>query len=301
MHSFTINGLDMDRWTVLHGSTYQTDITMRRSSVVVNGMHGHIPAGTSKTDTPAFTFQLFPGIDTTRRSSAFLDTLTDDLRALLAMPTLKMRRNRSGMLSEATVALVGHNWDPDAFMCGEQTRVAVTVEIPGVFWRGLDWVTKTIPAGTSVIFDDSTGAVTDATVQFAGSAPDPMLTDLATGTGIGFIGTPGGTAAFVNAGDADAWSGTVSDWAPTATPLRGAVDYPGAGLLELTPTIGTAADFETDAPTPLGDLTWAEAAMTWGEADGPWDEPSVQHTSLLRGFRIHSTHAATIRYRRAYL
>lgn len=301
MHLYSINGLPMERWRVRRGTTVRTDISTRRSSVVVPGMHGHIAAGMITNEAPLLTLQLRPLLPPEQKSSKTLDDFADDLRALIGSPRLTIRRDFSGVIAEAEAALVSHTWDVSEFMCGRTERVNVTLEVPGVFWRGLDWVTKTIPAGSSVVFDDSTAPIVDAVVSFAGSAADPMLTDVVSGTGLGFIGTPGGNAAFVDAGTMQAWAGSAADWELAGSDLNSSVDYPGAGILQLWPTPGTAADWESDAPTPLGDLTWAEAAMTWGEADEPWGEPSGQHAPLQRGFRVRSTHAATIRFRRAYL
>lgn len=282
---YLVDGIDLSPIGTIQGTTWRPTISTARTEVTIPGRHGVYFHPRPRFEAPQVTLHLLVEADS---SVEDLWRAADRVSTTLAQPVTTLTRYFGSIRHEAVAQLVSTDFDPSQLKVGHFARATAVYTIPGVFWRGVGYEELRVPAGESTVQVDSTAPIVDAVVSFAGSAADPMLTDLTTGTGIGLIGTPGGARVFADAGTAQAWSGAAGNWAPTAASMSPRLDYPGAGMLQLTPSNVTAA------PT-LSGQTWAEAAVAWQDADVTWQPPDT-----VRSLRIHSTHAASIRFRRSY-
>ena len=236
-YTYSINGIDLDRWDVMLGTTHQLGATMARSVVSVPGMDGEIISGRSAAEAPLLTLVLDPK----KTATTTLDAAVDDLATLLSAPTITVQRITTGSTRQAVGVLVGHTWDPNMFYTDQLSSVSITLSIPGVWWRDTATADSTLVAGSNTLTTAVGSApITDAIIRFALDAANPSLTDVATGTGISVAYDA--TAAeyiFVDVDQLQAWKSTSSSqWTrPGSGLLDSSVSYPGPGPLRISPVL----------------------------------------------------------------
>lgn len=236
-YAYSINGIDLDRWDVMLGTTHQLNALMSRSVVSVPGMDGEIVSGRSVAEAPLLTLVLDPK----KTATATLDQMVDDLATLLAAPTITVQRVTTSSTRQAIGSLVGHTWDPNAFYTDQISSVTITLSIPGVWWRDTATADTALVAGSNTLTTAVGSApITDAIIRFALDAANPSLTDTATGTGISVAYDATATEyIYVDAGQLQAWKSTSSSqWTrPGSGLLDSSVSYPGPGPLRISPVL----------------------------------------------------------------
>jgi hypothetical protein len=171
-----------------------------------------------------------------------LDTLSADLSALLASPSLTVRRTGEGRVEEAPARLVSIAWD-DVFREGVFAGVTVVLALPEVFWRDQSTSDVALAAGSSNVSAlAGSGPITDAVLRWGPGSSGAVLkslTDVTTGTGVSVNYAPtAGEYVYVRLPDLRAWSSTSSTaWTPSGTNRSSLVDHPGPGPLQLWPTL----------------------------------------------------------------
>jgi hypothetical protein len=175
-----------------------------------------------------------------------LDTLSADLAALLASPSLTVRRTGEGRVEEAPARLVSIAWD-DVFREGVFAGVTVVLALPEVFWRDQSTSDVALAAGSSNVSAlAGSGPIVDAILRWGpgtmAGAVTKALTDVATGTGVTIDYAPAASEyLYLRLPDLRAWSTTSSTaWAPAGTNRTALADHPGPGPLQLWPTLPAA-------------------------------------------------------------
>ena len=240
--TYTVEGIDLDRWDLLLGTTYRLPVAAVLQSVGIPGRHGHLPVGLPTFSAPPMVCQLAP----TRPdgSLAEFERMNDALAALAGHPYPTMTRRVGEAVTQAKVRLLNVSWDPSAIEHGHTARATLTYEVPGVFWRDPAPTDVAVAAGThSVTALAGTAPVSDAVVRFdPGASSSRSLHDTTSDTGIQ-IDTAGVSGyAYVDLSTLAAWSSaSAAAWnIPGSGRLDAAVSYPAAGPLQLWPKVTEA-------------------------------------------------------------
>lgn len=238
--AWAVNGVDLgSRWVIEGGSLWRPPVTVRRSSVVIPGRHGVIPAGPVVFDEPTVSLTLFAGGAT----QAEVESFSADLVGLFSVPSLTVTRTSGGVSASAAAQLV--SIAPAGFWLGRGARFTVLLALPGVFLRGAVASSSAIPASadvTGVVVDSltgSTGPITDAIVRVSGPATAITVTDAATGTGLSWTGELAeGEYLYLGAEELVARRSSLpSAWLTSGVWVSGGLDYPVAGPLQLWPVM----------------------------------------------------------------
>ncbi len=241
-YTLHLNGRALSRWLVAAGTFFRPPVTVRSNLVTIPGRHGVMPVGPVVFDEPQLSIVLVPNTITGGEN---LDLLVADLSALLASPSLTVRRTAEGRVEEAPARLVSIAYD-EVFREGVFAGVTVVLALPGVFWRDQSTSDVAVAAGSSnVTALAGSGPITDAVLRWgpgSSGATLKSLTDTITGTGVSInYAPPSGEYVFLRLPDLRAWSTTTSTaWTPTGTNRTALVDHPGPGPLQLWPILPSA-------------------------------------------------------------
>lgn len=236
-----VNGRALSRWLVTAGTFFRPPVTVRSSLVTIPGRHGAVPVGGVVFDEPQVQIVLTPNTITTGEN---LDLLMADLAALLAAPSLTLRRTAEGRVEEAAARLVSITPE-ETFKEGVFASVVAVLALPGVFFRDQATTDVAVAAGSSVNVAGlaGSGPIVDAILRWGpgamAGAVTKALTDVATGTGVTIDYAPAASEyLYLRLPDLRAWSTTSSTaWAPAGTNRTALADHPGPGPLQLWPTL----------------------------------------------------------------
>lgn len=231
-----VNGVDLDRWAVMAGSTYRPPVSVSRSLVEVGSVHGVRSVGLPVYGEPQVVLNLAPGFDA---RTGVVDQDLADLSALLASPSLVLRRviEDASRTEEAAADLVSIS--PGEVPVFGYTHYTAALAIPGVFFRDVAPTDAAVAAGTVAVPTLAGSApIGDAVVRFAVGASRPSLLDVLSGTGVSVDYVAAATEyVYIDCAELTAWrTSSATQWTPGGTDVSGVVDFPAPGPLQLWPT-----------------------------------------------------------------
>jgi len=243
MTSWSLSGVDADRWFVDSASNWRVKVSRRGQRLQIPGRHGYIPVGLPVFEAPPLTLVLEP----LHPALADLDDAADELESLLAAGELTVTRTGgNGVVATQAADLEDIDWSDFTDISAKATA-RVILALPGVFFRGPEVTTAAtdIVSGVPIELAElagSTAPITDAVLRVRGPAGSIDVVNPATGTGLSWAGTAMTDTdyRYLDAASLRTWSSTsATDWTPpgSTTPL----DYPGPGPLQLRPKM-TGAD-----------------------------------------------------------
>lgn len=245
MDSFTylVAGVpDTDARELTRARPFAGGVSVRRSSLDLPGRHGTTPgAGAVVFDDGklALTWELtadtFDAVEAERLG----------LMAMLGAPGDLIVTRRVGAVDQTAAHRLVSISDTDADSGTSMVTVTAVLSAPGVFWRGVEATSDPIAATAGTIAAEvpilagCTAPVGDAVVRTTGPATGVTVRDLATGTGLSWVGTLAlGAYVFMDAASLRAWTTTDPDaWAPSGTDVTSGLDYPTDGPLQLWPVM----------------------------------------------------------------
>lgn len=178
--TWSLSGVDARRWRIQASSSGRAPVSMRSTRLVVPGRHGSIAPGLPVYDEPTITLVLQPLGD-----QAALEEAQAELLGLLSAPGLTVTRSSGGVTASAPARL--EKVEPQVFVAGVLTRMAVTISVPSVFLRGAEMDSTLTVSGAVPGLTGSTAPVGDAVLRVRGPNAFTM-TDVVSGTGISWVG-----------------------------------------------------------------------------------------------------------------
>lgn len=241
-----LNGVDLhdeDRgWSLQNDTSIGLARPTRSVSVRHRGRHGSLRSGLTVHDetTERLVWLLTPRAG---RPAEDLYVVHDELLGVLSRPGLVLEHVVAGEVRSVPVWLEQVS-EPSEHVAGMVMRVQAVLALGDPFLRSAvtEW---SVPAGSSssdVLA--GTAPVSDAVVRFGPGVVDPSLVDASTGTGVSWAGVvPVGRWLFLDALSWRAWtSSSSSAWdGPGRAVVTAAMDFPGAGRLQLWPVATTTS------------------------------------------------------------
>jgi hypothetical protein len=236
MTTWSLSGVDADRWFVDEASNWRVKVTRRGERLEIPNRHGFIPVGLPVFEAPPLTLVLEP----LRSTLADLDDAADELESLLSAQELTVTRTGgNGIVATQPAELEDIDWSNFTDVSAKATATVV-LALPGVFFRGPEITTAAtvVAPPTTVTLAELAGGtapIVDAVARVRGPAGSIDLVDEATGTGLSWAGATLADTQyrFLDAASLRTWVGTASAWSPPAS--TSPLNYPGPGRLQLRP------------------------------------------------------------------
>lgn len=185
---WSLSGVDTGRWSIRKGSSWRPPIQVRTNSLDVPGEHGVVPIGLPVFDVPQVSLRLKCGLG----SQDSVESVTNELIALVAAPGLTLERDSGGLVTSAIPRLLSVN--DEEFLWNHSARFIVLLDIPGVFFRtaSLDSAPVVVTSGQTYTIPGlgaGTAPVPDSVLRFTGPLTSVQATDPVSGTYASWTGS----------------------------------------------------------------------------------------------------------------
>lgn len=237
---WSLSGIDTARWSIRKGSTWRAPVQVRTKNLEIPDMHGVVPIGLPVFEAPQVSLDLKCGTG----SQETVESVSNELLALLSAPGLTLGRESGGVVTSAVPRLVGISLGD--FIWNHSARFVALLDIPGVFFRAasVDTTPTVIVSGQTYTLGGlgvGTAPITDSVLRVRGPLTSITVTDPVSGTGVTWTGNLlADTFLFLHPSTATARVGTASDWESGGTDVSGSMSRPGTGRLQIWPRMAVS-------------------------------------------------------------
>ena len=127
-YTWEINGIDLGQWCILAGSLWRPPVSVRRTTLVVPGLHGSIAAGPIIYEEPTLSLEF----GFLKESQTEVEMTTNDLIGVLASHTLTVARTSGALKTYADAKLISIS--PSGFFAGKHAKLTAALAVPSVFF-----------------------------------------------------------------------------------------------------------------------------------------------------------------------
>lgn len=238
---WSLSGVDTARWSIRKGSTWRPPVQVRTKNLDIPDMHGVIPVGLPVFEAPQVSLDLKCGTG----SQATVESVSNELIALLTAPGLTLGRESGGIVTSAVPRLQGISLGE--FIWNDSARFVALLDIPGVFFKA-----PSVDAGPTVVVSGDTytlaglgvgsAPITDAVLRFTGPFTAVSATDPVSGTGVSWTGNvAAANYLFLHPATMKARTSNVATaWAAGGTDVSGAMSRTPTGSLQIWPRMAAS-------------------------------------------------------------